>query len=102
MGTECLCKTKDSEESGGEDGKVDMEEPSWQRETEAEMSRSPLISQRFTDMEMKTRVRVSERGQGATWMYWSDVMELKLINGCSGLGGIQKSREGQMERAWWM
>ena len=38
MGTECLCKTKDSEESGGEGGTVDTEEPSWQQETAAEMS----------------------------------------------------------------
>lgn len=45
---------------------------------------------------------MSQSGHGATWMYWSDMMELKLINGCSGLEGIQKRRAGQMEGAEWI
>ena len=36
---------------------------------------------------METRVWGSRGGQGATWMHWSDMMELKLMNGCSGLRG---------------
>lgn len=35
-------------------------------------------------------------------MYWLDMMEQKLINGRSGLGGIKESRDGQMERAEWI
>lgn len=38
-------------------------------------------------------------GQGATCMYWSDMMKLKLINRCSGLRGFQERKDGQMERA---
>lgn len=44
---------------------------------EAGMSRGLLISLRFKDMEMKSF------GQSDTaWIYWSAMMELKLINGC--------------------
>lgn len=53
-------------------------------------------------MRMETWVLVSWRGHGATRMCWSDMSELKLINGCSGLEGIQKRRAGQMEGAEWI
>lgn len=39
------------------------------------------------EMRMETGVWGSQKGQGATWMYWSDMMELKLINGCCMSGG---------------
>lgn len=51
MGTECLCKTKDREESGEEDIMVGMKQPGGQQESarEAETSCNLLISEMFED-----------------------------------------------------
>lgn len=56
------------------------------------------------EMRMEMGVWGSQKGQGATWMHWSDMMELKLINGCCTvcLGGIQERGDGQMEGAEWI
>lgn len=40
MGTECLCKTKDREESGEEDSMVGMKRPGWQQERTREAGMS--------------------------------------------------------------
>lgn len=72
MGTERLYKTKEWEEGEEEDGTVGMKQPGWAASREREVDH-------WEDGEMSMETWGSQEGQGATWMYCSDMMELELI-----------------------